>query len=166
MVIWITGLSGSGKTTISRKVYESIKQKYKNTVLLDGDVIRAALDNNYGYTLPDRLKGAKQVSGLCRMLDNEGINVVCATISLFEEIQSSNRKNFSKYVEVFLDVDMEELRRRDPKKIYSTPMDNVVGVDLPYDRPKNPDIVLDNSSMEKLDGNISEVLEYAANLLD
>ena len=113
MVIWITGLSGSGKTTIGKIVYENIKQKIVNTVFLDGDIIRKALDNNYGYSLEDRFKGAKQVSGLCKMLHNEGINVVCSTMSLFKEIQKLNRKEINDYIEVFLDVDIEILKERD-----------------------------------------------------
>ena len=159
MVVWITGLSGSGKTTIGKSIYEYLKQNDNNTVFLDGDIIRKALDNNYGYSLSDRLKGAKQVSGLCKMLDAEDINVVCSTMSLFDEIQKSNRKEISKYIEVFLDVDIEILKKRDSKSLYSKTTENVVGIDLQYDIPKVPELYLDNSSMNKLDDNIKKIIE-------
>ncbi|NOR57514.1 MAG: adenylyl-sulfate kinase, partial [Sulfurimonas sp.] len=160
MVIWITGLSGSGKTTIGKLVYEYVKQKNNNTVFLDGDVIRKALDNNYGYTLEDRLKGAKQVSGLCKMLDKEGINVVCSTMSLFKEIQDSNRKEIDKYIEVFLDVDIKILKERDSKKLYSSVKENVVGIDLSYYAPVNPELCLDNSGFDNLDNNVDKIINY------
>jgi len=160
MVIWITGLSGSGKTTTGKLVYEYIKQRFSNTIFLDGDVIRKALDNNYGYTLDERLKGAKQVSGLCKMLNNEGINVICSTMSLFKEIQDSNREEINNYIEVFLDVDLKELKKRDSKKLYSTVTKNVVGVDLAYDIPSNPELYLDNSNINQLDQNVNNITEY------
>lgn len=158
MVVWITGLSGSGKTTIGKNIYEYLKQNDNNTVFLDGDIIRKALNNNYGYSLSDRLKGAKQVSGLCKMLDDEGINVVCSTMSLFYEIQESNRKDIGTYIEVFLDVDIEILKQRDSKSLYSKTTENVVGIDLSYDIPKSPELYLDNSSINRLDDNIKKVI--------
>ena len=159
MLIWITGLSGSGKTTIGKLVYEYIKQIDSSTVFLDGDVIRKALDNNYGHTLQGRLRGAKQVSGLCKMLDKEGINVVCSTMSLFKEIQESNRREISQYIEVLLDVDIQVLKARDSKRVYSSNTENVVGVDLPYHAPRNPELILDNSDFTFLDNNIEKILK-------
>jgi adenylylsulfate kinase-like enzyme len=160
MLIWITGLSGSGKSTIGKLVYEHIKKISSNTVFLDGDVIRNALDNNYGHTLEGRLRGAKQVSGLCKMLDKEGINVVCSTMSLFKEIQESNRREISQYLEVFLNVDIQVLKARDSKKVYSSNIENVVGIDLPYHAPSNPELILDNSDFRFLDSNIGKILKF------
>lgn len=169
MVVWITGLSGSGKTTISRAVYKEIKADYPGTVLLDGDIIRRALNNSYGYSLEERLRGAKQVAGLCEMLDREGLNVVCATMSLFNEIQASNRKTFSSYLEVYLDVEMEVLFERDQKQLYSKALagkeKNVMGVDLPYEKPINPELCLKNNKEEDLNVNIQEVLEATFNMI-
>ncbi len=166
MVIWITGLSGSGKTTIGKRVYENVKQKYENTVFLDGDIIRKALDNNYGYSLSERLRGAKQVSGLCKMLDNENINVICATMSLFEEIQEYNRVEIKDYIEVFLDVDINELKNRNKKDLYSGKIKDVVGVDLEYDIPANPELILNNNAMDSLDNNVELVTKNALDKID
>ena len=163
MVIWITGLSGSGKTTIAKDIYTQLKEEYKNTVFLDGDIIREALNNSYGYSLSERLKGAKQVSGLCRMLDAEDLIVVCATMSLFHEIQELNRNKIKNYLEIYLNVDLEELIRRDSKDLYkkalNKEMDNVVGIDLDYESPIKPDIELDNNLSDNLESNIKEILD-------
>jgi len=170
MVVWITGLSGSGKTTISRAVYKEIKAEHPATVLLDGDVIRKALNNSYGYSLEERLRGAKQVAGLCAMLDNEGLNVVCATMSLFNEVQKSNRETFSSYLEVYLDVGMQVLYERDQKQLYSKALagkeKNVMGVDLPYERPLNPELCLKNNTETELQFNIQKVLGNVFNMIN
>ncbi len=170
MVIWITGLSGSGKTTISQALYEEVKATHQNTVLLDGDIIRNALNHSWGYTSEERLKGAKQVAGLCAMLDNEGLNVICATMSLFNEIQASNRERFSSYLEVFLDVKMDVLYDRDQKQLYSKALagteKNVIGVDLPYEAPLNPELTLTNELPEQLEKNIQRVISHTFKLLE
>jgi adenylylsulfate kinase-like enzyme len=162
MVIWITGLSGSGKTTLAKIIYQTIKTKYKNVILLDGDIIRNALGNSYGYTLSERLKGAKQIHGLCKMLDNEDMIVICATMSLFKEIHKKNKNSFKSYLEIFLDVDMKVLIQRDKKSLYSRALDgledNVVGVNLSYDKPDNANLYLNNNLLSNLDENIKIIL--------
>ncbi|PLY08709.1 MAG: adenylyl-sulfate kinase [Arcobacter sp.] len=169
MVIWITGLSGSGKTTISREVYNSLKEDYPNTVLLDGDIIREALNHSYGYTIEERRVGARQIHGLCNMLDKEGMIVICATMSLFYEIHELNRNKFSNYIEVFLDVDMDELVKRDKKQLYSKALcgteDNVVGVTLDYDQPKTPHLHLTNNKVEERIKNTGLILNSIKKLL-
>ena len=153
MVIWITGLSGAGKTTLGTEVYRQWKERAPNTVLVDGDTIRALfkLDGN-----PDlyRLDGRRMVAGriheLCKWLDGQNFNVVCCTISLFGDLHDINKQAFSRYFEVFLDVPMDVLRRRDNKNIYARAFDgklpDVVGVDLPFDPPSDPDFRIDNTA--------------------
>jgi cytidine diphosphoramidate kinase len=164
MVIWITGLSGSGKTTIAHSLYNKVKSIHPNTVLLDGDIIRKALNHSWGYSTEERLKGAKHVAGLCAMLDNDGQNVICATMSLFHEIQESNRERFSSLTEVYLDVTMHALRQRDKKGLYSGvekgTRNNVVGLDLPFEIPKNPEFFLENDTKFQLVKNIETLYEY------
>ena len=112
MVIWITGLSGSGKTTIGKRVYKYIKTKYINTVFLDGDIIRKALNYHFGYTLEDRHASAIQIHGICNMLEKENLIVICSTISLFHDIHKMNRNNFNQYIEIYLDCKMNTLKTR------------------------------------------------------
>lgn len=163
MVIWITGLAGSGKTTIAKKLYKILKNKYPQTVLLDGDNFREIV-GSIGYTNEERLRGAYIFHNLCKYLDNEGLIVVCSVMVLFKEIQRLNRENFSKYIEIFLDVDMDTLIKRDKKSLYSKALKgetkNVVGIDLPWDKPENPEIILKNNSINELENNVKTIINY------
>lgn len=163
MVVWITGLSGSGKSTIANEVYKQLKSENINTVLLDGDIIREALNHSYGYTLEERLKGARQVHGLCKMLENEGMIVVCATMSLFHSIQKLNKEIFTQYLEVFLDVSIDELYKRDKNQLYSRAKNglekNVVGIDLISEYPLHPTLHLYNNNLEDKIVNINKIIE-------
>ena len=163
MVFWIIGLAGAGKTTIARVLYDEIKSREPATVFLDGDAIREIMGGDLGYTIEDRRRNGWRICRLCNHLDAQGINVVCATLSQFHDQQDWNRKNFSKYFEVYIDVDMEVLINRDQKNLYSQAIaghiSNVVGIDMPFPAPANPDIVLQNSELlSDFSGFIKEIM--------
>ena len=149
-VIWITGLSGSGKTTIASALVPMLETKGRHVVMLDGDELRevfnAVESNKEHHSREGRLTLAMQYSKLCKLLANQGLTVVIATISLFHEIHEWNRDNLPGYLEVYLKVPLEELRLRDPKGIYKRfdkgELINVAGLDLTVDQPSNPDIKL------------------------
>ena len=151
-LIWITGLSGAGKTTIGKEVYRLLKLKYSNSVFLDGDVIREILGNDLGHDREDRIKNAIRISKMCEFLTNQNIHVVCATMSLFKEIHEMNKKNILNYNEIFINVDIPELVKRDSKGLYAKALNgeikNVIGIDLPYDKPVNPLLTIENSTLE------------------
>lgn len=144
-VYWITGLAGSGKSTLGRQLTQYLREQRLPVVYLDGDVMREVFGSG-NYTRADRLALAWRYSHLCHMLAIQGLNVVCATISLFHEIQAWNRKHQPGYFEICLNVPFEELLKRNPKKLYSRALSgeitNVVGVDIEPEWPLNPDIVL------------------------
>ena len=119
MVIWIIGLAGAGKTTIAKALYTRLKTEDRATVMLDGDAIREIFAGDLGFTLEDRRRNGWRICQMCKYLDDQGINVVCATLSQFHEQQDWNRENFSQYFEVYLEVDMNVLIRRDQKGLYS-----------------------------------------------
>ncbi len=139
---WITGLSGSGKTTISNELIKLLKRNHKNVVLLDGDNLRDILKNN-SFNKADRLNLSYQYASMANLLLDQGIHVVAAFMALFSEIHLWNRKNISNYVEVFLDIPISELERRDPKGLYRKyrlgEIKNMAGLDLKADMPINPD---------------------------
>ena len=96
---WITGLSGSGKTTIAEVLYKHIKLKYTNTIFLDGDILREVLGcKDTSYEKESRKKLAMQYSRLSKLFTDQGINVIFATISMFDEVRVWNRGNISKYI--------------------------------------------------------------------
>lgn len=166
-VYWITGLSGAGKTSVGKFLYEKMKQKYSNTVFLDGDVLREVFGNDLGYTREERIKCAMRYARLCKMLQEQGMNVICCTISMFDEIRSWNRGNIGNYREIYVRVSMEVLVKRNQKGLYSTSMEEltgqnqkglycstienreVAGIHVDIEEPKNPDMILDN------EGNVS-----------
>lgn len=153
-VVWITGLSGAGKTTLASALVESLSTVERAVVLLDGDELRKIFavntSNSENYSRDGRITLALQYSRLCMLLAKQGFTVVIATISLFKEIHSWNRANLPNYFEVYLKVPVEELRRRDPKGIYrrffAGQLTDVAGLDVPIDEPEAADWVVEFES--------------------
>jgi cytidine diphosphoramidate kinase len=147
-VWWITGLSGSGKTIVSGLVRERLLDAGHPAFLLDGDTMRGILDQTGAHTLDDRRRLAFIYSRFAREIASQGIDVVCATISMFHEVRQWNREHMPNYREIYLRVPFAELESRDPRGIYrrgrpqANP--NVVGLDLPFEEPSAPDLVIDN----------------------
>lgn len=146
--IWITGLSGAGKSTTAAIVVEELRKAGQSVVFLDGDELRAVFGSQgvtqASMTGDGRRDLAMRYARLCKMLSEQGLTVVIATISLMQDIHAWNRDNLSNYLEVFLDVPVEELRKRDPKGIYARfdrgETADVAGLDLAVDYPATPDV--------------------------
>jgi glutamine kinase len=147
-VFWITGLSGAGKTTLGREVWARLRAAGRPATFLDGDTLRGVIAEDLGHNADDRRRSAMRNARLCRLLAEQGVDVVCATISLFHEVQRWNRENIPGYREIYLRVPLEELQSRDSKGIYATSQrgdtSNVVGIDVPAEAPEAPDLILDN----------------------
>lgn len=167
-VIWICGLAGAGKTTIAKEVFMLLEKKYKNMIFLDGDEIREIFGRS-GFSREERLEVARLIAKLCVFLSKSGLIVVCATISLFNEIYAYNRTHISHYFEVFVECSMEELLRRDKKSLYSQALkgevSNVMGVDLAYDAP-NAHYVLKNDIADELDSKVSKLYSQVEMFLE
>ena len=150
IVIWITGLSGAGKTTLAIELVNRLRVTVSKTIFLDGDELRKIFDSDISeldeYSRDSRLAMAFKYANLCKMLYSQGFSVVVATISMFDEIYEWNRQNITNYFEVFLKVPLVELRRRDPKSIYKRfdqgDLKNVAGLDLSVDQPLSAHLVL------------------------
>ena len=142
-VYWITGLSGAGKTTIGEIFFGFLHRQKENVLFLDGDTLREVFGNDLGYGREDRLRCAMRYSRLCRLLSEQGQDVVLRTISMFHEVRDWNRQNIGKYKEIYIEVSMEVLKQRNQKGLYRSGSD-VVGVDLELELPENPDLVLKN----------------------
>ena len=157
-VFWITGLSGAGKTTIGYLLYTKLKIQKNSIVFLDGDELRKIFGNDLGYSKEDRLKSAIRNSRLCKLLSDQGINVICCTISMFDAIREWNRENIKNYFEIYLDVSLETLKNR--KKIYIENNNDVVGINVLGEIPKNPYIVLDNNGYFSPIEQVKKILSY------
>jgi adenylylsulfate kinase-like enzyme/SAM-dependent methyltransferase len=154
MVYWLTGLSGAGKTTIGCSLYYKLKEEKPNVILLDGDVMSTFLVNYSGYEYDDRKRRAYVYSNMCKMLSDQGIDVICCSISMIDEIRDWNRKNIKMYYEIFIDVPLDVLKSRDNKALYSKFRDgqdkNVVGLGMTTEFPKNPDLTILNDGKKSV----------------
>jgi adenylylsulfate kinase-like enzyme len=170
-VIWITGLSGAGKSTLASGVVQHMRSLGEAVVLLDGDVLRevfgAVASNAANHGRDGRLALAFQYAHLCRVIAGQGLTVVIATISLFSEIHAWNRANLPSYVEVYLKVPVEELRRRDPKGIYrrfdAGELADVAGLDLPIDEPDAADRVVEFDPDKPASAVLEDLIRYLNN---
>ena len=142
-VYFFTGLSGAGKTTVGSLFYRRLKNTKPNAVYLDGDEIRVAFGEDVGYTNDERLRWAGRIFRVCKLLSDQGIDVVCCSIAMYQSIRAWNRANIPNYKEIYLRVKPETLLARNQKGLY-TGGHNVVGVDLPFDEPKTPDLIIQN----------------------
>jgi adenylylsulfate kinase len=167
---WITGLSASGKTTLSTIFVDYLRKKKISVIHFDGDDLRKIF-SDYGNTKINRLNRAKKFSKLCKLITSQGVTVVIGIIGLSHELQKWNRDNIENYIEIFLNVPMSELVKRDPKGIYKKSKEgkikNVAGVDFVVEFPINPDIVLEwiknehpIDTFERLQKKISQINYY------
>ena len=146
-VVWVTGLSRSGKSTVAGILQDKYVRAGIRPILLDGETIRQMIVETPSYSLEERRKLASLYGKLAQEFVRQGHLVICATISLFREVHIWNRDNLPNYFEVWLRVPMEELRRRDYGRLYN--VDPVMrgplaGIELAVDFPAAPDLVIDN----------------------
>lgn len=148
-VFWITGLSGAGKTTIGRCLFSEMRTYKKNVVFLDGDELRKVFGGDLGYTREERYRCAMRYARLCNLLSEQGIDVICCTISMFHDVRKWNRQYIAKYIEIFINVPMDIIKERNQKKLYSGAVNgtvsNVVGMDIELELPERPDMLIENS---------------------
>jgi len=151
MVIWILGLSGSGKSFLSTKLKDELNKDYGNFLILDGDVIRNIFDNDLSFSTKDRKINALRISKLALFLSQNRVNVIVSVLSLFPDWLEWNRKNIKEYYEIFIDVPLPILRERNNKNIYfkdGKENKSVVGVDIEFLKPKHSDLKISNDFNE------------------
>ena len=162
-VYWVTGLSGARKTTLCRELVVHFRAQGRPVVMLDGDELREAMGATNAHTRQDRLQLAMRYAHLCHMIAVQGVDVAIATISLFREVHEWNRANIPGYVEIYLHVPLEELKRRDPKQIYARAergeLKDVAGLDFAVDEPQAPDVRIGWVSGLTVEAALARVIE-------
>jgi len=143
-VIWLTGLSGSGKSTIANEVEYQLNRIRYHTYLLDGDNIRLGINSDLGFSDKDRKENIRRISEVAKLFVDAGIITLTAFISPFIEDRIKARNIIKDFVEVFIDTPLEECIKRDPKGLYKKALSGEIkeftGIDSPYEKPDNPEI--------------------------
>ncbi|MBU2603179.1 MAG: adenylyl-sulfate kinase [Actinobacteria bacterium] len=149
LLVWFTGLSGSGKSTIAREVEARLHERGVRTYVLDGDNIRHGLNADLGFSDDDRRENIRRIGEVAKLLVDAGVVVLSAFISPFREDREVVRRLFEpgEYVEVYVSCGLDECRQRDPKGLYEKAFAGEIaeftGVSSPYEEPLEAELVLD-----------------------
>lgn len=165
--IWLTGLSGSGKSTVSVALEQMMFKKGYLVYRLDGDNVRFGLNSNLGFSAEDRKENIRRISEVCKLMGDVGVVTTSAFISPYIADRQVARQVHEKagipFVEVHVDVPLEVAEQRDPKGLYKKArkgeIKNFTGIDDPYEAPLNPEVKIDTSSLQ-VDECAQAILNY------
>jgi len=165
-VVWFTGLSGSGKSTIANILEQKLHAIGKRTYLLDGDNVRHGLNKDLGFTDTDRVENIRRVAEVSKLMVDAGLITLVSFISPFksERQMARNLLSSDEFFEIFVNTSLEECEKRDPKGLYKKAragdLKNFTGIDSSYEEPENPDLILNTSS-----GNAEQLTDQIINFL-
>ncbi len=162
-VVWLTGLSGSGKSTIANALEKRLFASGAHAYVLDGDNLRLGLNMDLGFTQEDRAENVRRVSEVAKLMVDAGLIVISALVSPFavDRERAKSRFDDGEFLEIFIDTPVEECRARDPKGLYKKSaagdIPNFTGVGQDYERPTNPDLHLDGTA--PIEENVEKILK-------
>lgn len=152
--VWLTGLSGAGKSTIANHLELKLAASGAHTYILDGDNLRHGLNKDLGFSDADRSENIRRVAEVARLMVDAGLIVIVSLISPFAKDRESAKALFEdgQFIEVFIDTSLEECEKRDPKGLYKRVRNGEIseftGVDSPYERPLNADLIINTEHLE------------------
>ena len=161
--IWLTGLSGSGKSTIAKLLDTKLFEKGIHSYVLDGDNLRHGLNSDLGFSPEDRCENIRRAAEVARLMNDAGLVVIAAFVSPYRKDREMAHKTIgNNFIEVFVDASIAICRQRDPKGLYAKfdagAFTGLTGVDAPYEVPQNPALIL-STDKESADESVEKVLE-------
>ena len=163
-VLWFTGLSGAGKTTIANLVEKKLNESGKLTYLLDGDNVRQGLNSNLGFSVEDRKENLRRVTEVSKLFLDAGIITINCFISPFNEDRQNLRNIFlDDFIEIFVDCPLEVCEKRDTKGLYKKArlgeIKEFTGISSPYEKPQNPEITI-NTDVDNINQCVDIVMDF------
>lgn len=165
VIIWFTGLSGSGKSTIAHEVEERLYQMGKLGYVLDGDNIRHGLNGDLGFSPEDREENIRRIGEVAKLFSQLGIITMTAFISPYRKDRNRVRSlvKEGEFIEVYVKCPLDELKQRDPKGMYEKALKGEIkeftGISAPYEEPQNPEIILETEK-ETIEESSKKVINY------
>ena len=160
-VLWFTGLSGSGKSTIATRVLQELKRQGVDVEYIDGDALRSVFPNT-GYSRAEREEHLRRTGYMASRLAAHGVTVVASFVSPYRESRQFIRELCPRFLEIHVATPLEECERRDPKGLYARArrgeISNFTGIDDPYEPPEDPELTLDTRALS-VDQCVAKVLE-------
>ena len=164
--IWFTGLSGSGKTTVTAIVERELRARGHRVEVLDGDVVRTHLTRGLGFTRGDRDENIRRVGWVCELLSRNDVIAIAAVISPYRAVRDEVRARIGRFVEVYMEAPLDVLVARDPKGLYRRALagevENFTGVSDPYEPPLDPDVICHSDGRESPDESAQRVMRMLA----
>ncbi len=163
--LWFTGLSGSGKSTISVELEKALFERKKHAFRLDGDNVRHGLNKNLGFSPEDRQENIRRIGEVSKLMVDAGLITITAFISPYREDRDNVRAMLDddEFIEIYTQCSVEECERRDPKGLYKKARTGEIpeftGISAPYEEPRNPEITIDTEQLDVKDA-VTQILNY------
>lgn len=148
ILFWITGLPGAGKTTIGNLIKNEIEKSYGPTLVVSGDDLRKIFSLQ-GYDEISRNKIAYKYVNFAKLITNKKINLIFATVCMFDHMRDWNRKNIKNYCEIYIEANIKKIIKMKKKKLYMKIDKNIIGINIKPQLPKKPDIIIKNNFSKK-----------------
>lgn len=167
LTVWFTGLSGAGKSTIAVELEKALFIQGVNSCLLDGDNLRHGINSDLGFTKSDRIENNRRIAEIAKILCNNSIIALVATISPFESIRQKARSiiGADRFVEVYVKATLDDCIKRNTKGFYSKSIENFTGVSSPYEVPVHPNVIIDTEKYS-IEECTNQILDYINTIMN